>query len=66
MPAIEDLEKKWNCKVTFPSTEQASDVVLISGPEFQVPNATYDLLVTTVLLSTSLKLTLIGPGTRIS
>jgi hypothetical protein len=45
MPAIEDLEKKWNCKITFPSTEQASDVVLISGPEFQVPNATYDLLV---------------------
>ncbi|KAF2668201.1 hypothetical protein BT63DRAFT_414230 [Microthyrium microscopicum] len=44
MQEIDDLEKKWNCKITFPSTEQASDVVLVSGPEFQVPNAIYDLL----------------------
>lgn len=36
---IEELEKKWNCKIDFPSTEQASDVVTISGPEYQVPQA---------------------------
>lgn len=36
---IEDLEKKWNCKIDFPNTEQASDVVTISGPEYQVPQA---------------------------
>lgn len=45
MDEIVKLEKKWNCKITFPSTEQASDVVLVSGPEFQVPQATYELLV---------------------
>ena len=45
MDEIELLEKKWNCKITFPSTEQASDIVLVSGPEFQVPQAIYDLLV---------------------
>jgi KH domain len=45
MHDIERLEKTWNCKITFPSTEQASDVVLVSGPEFQVPNAIYGLLV---------------------
>ena len=39
MAEIEDLEKKWNCKIDFPSTEQASDVVTISGPEYQVPQA---------------------------
>ncbi|KAF2861612.1 hypothetical protein K470DRAFT_230146 [Piedraia hortae CBS 480.64] len=36
---IEELEKKWNCKVTFPGTEQASDIVTVSGPEYQVPQA---------------------------
>lgn len=36
---IEDLEKKWNCKIDFPNTEQASDIVTISGPEYQVPQA---------------------------
>ena len=45
MHEIDLLEKTWNCKITFPSTEQASDVVLVSGPEFQVPNAIYGLLV---------------------
>lgn len=39
MLEIEDLEKKWNCKITFPSTEQASDVVTVMGPEYQVPQA---------------------------
>ena len=45
MPDIDRLEKKYNCKITFPSTEQASDVVLVSGPEYRVPGAIYDLLV---------------------
>ncbi|KAK5548948.1 hypothetical protein LTR23_001437, partial [Exophiala sp. CCFEE 6169] len=39
LPEIEDLEKKWNCKFDFPNTEQASDIVTISGPEYQVPQA---------------------------
>lgn len=39
MTEIEELEKKWNCKIDFPSTEQASDIVSISGPEYQVPQA---------------------------
>ncbi|PGH18323.1 hypothetical protein AJ80_04501 [Polytolypa hystricis UAMH7299] len=39
MSEIEELEKKWNCKVEFPSTETASDFVTISGPEYQVPQA---------------------------
>ncbi|KAG9876782.1 hypothetical protein KCV05_g21950, partial [Aureobasidium melanogenum] len=39
MPEIEELEKKWNCKITFPGTEQASDVITVSGPEYQVPQA---------------------------
>ncbi|KAA8571882.1 hypothetical protein EYC84_001836 [Monilinia fructicola] len=41
---IEELEKKWNCKVTFPSTEQASDDVTISGPEWQVPHCVDEFL----------------------
>lgn len=45
MSDIEDLEKKWNCKIVFPSTEQASDVVTVSGPEYQVPQAVDEFLV---------------------
>ena len=45
MPRIEELEKKWNCKIDFPTTEAASDVVTISGPEYQVPQARDELLV---------------------
>lgn len=37
MAQLEELEKSWNCKIIFPSTEQASDDVTISGPEWQVP-----------------------------
>lgn len=36
---IEKLEKEWNCKIDFPSTEQASDIVTISGPQYQVTRA---------------------------
>ncbi|KKY23588.1 putative kh domain protein [Phaeomoniella chlamydospora] len=39
MTEIDELEKKWNCKIDFPRTEMASDVVYISGPEYQVPQA---------------------------
>jgi hypothetical protein len=45
MSEIEELEKKWNCKIDFPSTEMASDVVTISGPEYQVPQAVDEFLV---------------------
>ncbi|KAI9684358.1 MAG: hypothetical protein M1829_002168 [Trizodia sp. TS-e1964] len=45
MSELEDLEKKWNCKIIFPSTEMASDIVTISGPEYQVPLAVDDFLV---------------------
>ncbi|CAD6499979.1 BgTH12-04084 [Blumeria graminis f. sp. triticale] len=41
---LEELEKKWNCKITFPSTEQASDDVTISGPEWQVPQCVDEFL----------------------
>ncbi|KAB5572391.1 KH domain-containing protein [Coniochaeta sp. 2T2.1] len=34
---IDNLEKKWNCKIVFPSTEQASDEVTVTGPQWQVP-----------------------------
>ncbi|KAJ5643317.1 uncharacterized protein N7484_005824 [Penicillium longicatenatum] len=44
MTEIDELEKKWNCKIEFPSTELASDVVNISGPEYQVPQAVDALL----------------------
>ncbi len=42
---LEELEKKWNCKIIFPSTEQASDDVTISGPEWQVPHCVDEFLV---------------------
>ncbi|KAF4551933.1 KH domain-containing protein 2 [Elsinoe fawcettii] len=44
MSEIEELEKKWNCKVTFPGTEEASDSITVSGPEHQVPQAIDELL----------------------
>lgn len=47
MPEIEELEKKWNCKITFPGTEQASDIITVSGPEYQVPQAVDEFLVRT-------------------
>lgn len=45
MQELDQLEKKWNCKIIFPSTEQASDEVTISGPEHQIPQALDDFLV---------------------
>lgn len=51
MHKIDELEKKWNCKIDFPSTEMASDVVTISGPEYQVPQAVDDFLVRAFLYS---------------
>ena len=49
MTEIEELEKKWNCKIDFPNTEQASDVITISGPEYQVPQALDAFLVGQVM-----------------
>lgn len=45
MDKIDQLEKKYNCKVNFPSTEEASDTVTVSGPEYQVPLAVDEFLV---------------------
>ena len=45
MSELEELEKKWNCKIIFPSTEMASDSVTIAGPEYQVPQAVDEFLV---------------------
>lgn len=42
---IDELEKKWNCKIIFPSTEQASDEVTVTGPEWQVPLCADEFLV---------------------
>ena len=50
MHEIEELEKRWNCKIIFPSTEMASDVVTISGPEYQVPQAVDQFLVRRIVL----------------
>ena len=44
MKELEALELKWNCKIIFPSTEMASDVVTVSGPEYQVPQAVDEFL----------------------
>ena len=44
MAQLEELEKKWNCKINFPSTEQASDDVVVSGPEWQVPHCVDEFL----------------------
>jgi hypothetical protein len=41
---LDELEKKWNCKILFPSTETASDDVTISGPEWQVPHCVDEFL----------------------
>lgn len=41
---LEELEKKWNCRIIFPSTEQASDDVTVSGPEWQVPHCVDEFL----------------------
>ena len=60
---LEELEKKWNCKIIFPSTEQASDDVTISGPEWQVPHCVDEFLVSKpVYLLYDIKLILKGNG----
>ena len=66
MNEIEELEKKWNCKIDFPSTEMASDVVTISGPEYQVPQAVDEFLVGAfrTILSSFLAHTFAGYGSR--
>ena len=48
MTELEELEKKWNCKFIFPSTEQASDVITVTGPEYQVPLAVDEFLVSII------------------
>lgn len=38
MKELDEMEKKYNCKINFPSTEEASDIVTVMGPEYQVPH----------------------------
>ena len=45
LPEIEDLERTWNCKIVFPSTEQASDEVTVTGPQWLVPKCIDEFLV---------------------
>ncbi|KAJ4270055.1 hypothetical protein NW762_001728 [Fusarium torreyae] len=44
LPEIDDLEQKYNCKINFPSTEQASDEVTVNGPQWQVPHCVDEFL----------------------
>ncbi|KAG0637070.1 hypothetical protein HOY80DRAFT_1052591 [Tuber brumale] len=41
---LDDLEGKWGCTIIFPSTEMASDIVTIKGPQWQVPHAVHEFL----------------------
>lgn len=44
LPKIDELETKYNCKISFPSTEQASDEVTVTGPQWQVPHCVDEFL----------------------
>ncbi|KHN98170.1 KH domain-containing protein [Metarhizium album ARSEF 1941] len=44
LPEIDELEQKYNCKINFPSTEEASDEVTVTGPQWQVPHCVDELL----------------------
>lgn len=44
LPQIDELEQKFNCKITFPNTEQASDEVTVTGPQWQVPHCVDEFL----------------------
>lgn len=46
LPEIEELERRWNSKIVFPSTEQASDEVTVTGPQWLVPKCIDEFLVT--------------------
>lgn len=41
---VDELEQKYNCKISFPSTEQASDEVTVTGPQWQVPHCVDEFL----------------------
>ncbi|GAB0132721.1 hypothetical protein EsDP_00001149 [Epichloe bromicola] len=44
LPDVDELEQKFNCKINFPSTEEASDEVTVTGPQWQVPHCVDELL----------------------
>lgn len=46
---LDELESRWGCSIIFPSTETASDVVTIKGPEWQIPQAVNEFLVRTIV-----------------
>lgn len=41
---IDELEQKYSCKINFPSTEDASDEVTVTGPQWQVPHCVDEFL----------------------
>ncbi|KAJ2896035.1 hypothetical protein MKZ38_005920 [Zalerion maritima] len=41
---IEELEKTWNCKCNIPSSEHASDEIIVKGPEWHIPHFVDSLL----------------------
>ncbi|RDA88056.1 hypothetical protein CP532_5261, partial [Ophiocordyceps camponoti-leonardi (nom. inval.)] len=44
LPEIDELEQKYSCKINFPSTEEASDEVTVTGPQWQVPHCVDEFL----------------------
>jgi len=42
---IDALEKRFNCKLVFPSTEQATDELVASGPAWQAAMFIDEILV---------------------
>lgn len=48
---LDDLENKWGCTIIFPSTEMASDIVTVKGPQWQVPNAVHEFLVSAPVIN---------------
>lgn len=53
LPEIEELERRWNSKIIFPSTEQASDEVTVTGPQWLVPKCIDEFLVIAALVDYS-------------
>lgn len=61
------MEKKWNCKIIFPGTEQASDEVTFTGPQWQVPLCVDEFLVSSFPCHappSNFMLIRVGNGTR--
>lgn len=42
---IDAIEKRWQCKIVFPTTEEGTDNIAISGPVWTMPKCVDELLV---------------------